>query len=76
MRPGRTIARDARTGGRVGSDGGERGLAIGGPPEAVAEYFDGYRRNGIGEVILVFRSPVRPRDDRADRRVRDELPDR
>lgn len=43
--------------GRVGSDGGERGLAIGGPPEALADYFDGYRRNGVGEVILVFRSP-------------------
>jgi F420-dependent oxidoreductase-like protein len=43
--------------GRIGSDGGERGLAIGGPPEALAEYFDGYRRDGVGEVILVFRSP-------------------
>ncbi len=43
--------------GRIGSDGGERGLAIGGPPEALAEYFDGYRRNGVGEIILVFRSP-------------------
>ena len=43
--------------GRIGSDGGERGLAIGGPPEALADYFDGYRRNGVGEVILVFRSP-------------------
>jgi F420-dependent oxidoreductase-like protein len=43
--------------GRIGSDGGERGLAIGGPSEALAEYFDGYRQNGIGEIIFVFRSP-------------------
>ena len=43
--------------GRVGSDGGERGLAIGGPPDQVSAYFDGYRRSGVGEVIVVFRSP-------------------
>ena len=57
MRPGPTSPASTALEGRVGSDGGERGLAIGGPPEALAEYFDGYRRNGVGEVILVFRSP-------------------
>jgi len=43
--------------GRLGSDGGERGLAIGGSPAEVAAYLDGYRENGVGEVIFVFRSP-------------------
>ena len=43
--------------GRVGSDGGDRGLLIGGPPAHLATYFDGYRRNGVGEIIFVFRSP-------------------
>ena len=44
--------------GRVGSDGGERGLAMGGPPDEAAAFFDDYRRNGVGEVNIVFRSPV------------------
>ena len=43
--------------GLVGSDGDEQGLLIGGPPGDMAAYFDGYRRNGVGEIILVFRSP-------------------
>ncbi len=51
------IARIHGLEGRVGSDGGERGLAVGGPPDELAAYFDGYRRNGVGEVIFVFRSP-------------------
>jgi alkanesulfonate monooxygenase SsuD/methylene tetrahydromethanopterin reductase-like flavin-dependent oxidoreductase (luciferase family) len=51
------IARIPELEGRIGSDGGERGLAVGGPPEALAEYVDGYRRNGVGEIIFVFRSP-------------------
>ena len=51
------IARIHGLEGRVGSDGGERGLAIGGPPAEVAAYMDGYRENGVGEVMFVFRSP-------------------
>jgi F420-dependent oxidoreductase-like protein len=51
------IARIHGLEGRVGSDGGERGLAIGGSPAEVAAYMDGYRQNGVGEVIFVFRSP-------------------
>ncbi len=43
--------------GHLGSDGGERGLLIGGSPDEVAAYLDGYRRNGIREIIFVFRSP-------------------
>ena len=43
--------------GRVGSDGTDRGLTIGGPPADVAAFLDGYRRIGIGEVIFVFRHP-------------------
>ena len=43
--------------GLVGSDGDEQGLLIGGPPGEMAAYFEGYRRNGVGEIIFVFRSP-------------------
>jgi alkanesulfonate monooxygenase SsuD/methylene tetrahydromethanopterin reductase-like flavin-dependent oxidoreductase (luciferase family) len=43
--------------GKVGSDGTDRGLTIGGPPEEVARYLDAYRRIGIGEVMFVFRQP-------------------
>jgi len=43
--------------GLVGSDGEEQGLLIGGPPPDLAAYFDGYRRNGVGEIIFTFRSP-------------------
>ena len=51
------IARIHGLEGRIGSDGGERGLAIGGRRRHSRSYFDGYRRNGVGEVIFVFRSP-------------------
>jgi alkanesulfonate monooxygenase SsuD/methylene tetrahydromethanopterin reductase-like flavin-dependent oxidoreductase (luciferase family) len=51
------IARIHDLEGRVGSDGGERGLTIGGPPAEIAAYLDGYRKNDVGEVIFVFRSP-------------------
>jgi len=43
--------------GRVGADGTERGLTVGGPPAEVARYLDGYRDGGVGEVIFVFRAP-------------------
>ena len=43
--------------GRVGSDGTERGLTVGGSPGDVAAYIDGYARIGVSEVIVVFRDP-------------------
>ena len=43
--------------GRIGADGAERGLTVGGPPEEVARFVDGYRRLGVSEVILVLRDP-------------------
>jgi len=43
--------------GKVGSDGTDRGLSVGGPPAYVARYLDGYRRIGVGEVMFVFRAP-------------------
>jgi alkanesulfonate monooxygenase SsuD/methylene tetrahydromethanopterin reductase-like flavin-dependent oxidoreductase (luciferase family) len=43
--------------GRVAADGTGRGLTIGGPPDVVAAYLDGYRRIGVAEVIPVFRDP-------------------
>ena len=43
--------------GRAGSDGTDRGLTVGGPPEDVATFIDAYRRIGIGEVVFTFRSP-------------------
>jgi F420-dependent oxidoreductase-like protein len=43
--------------GRIGADGTERGLTIGGSPTDVAGYLDGYRRIGVGEAIFVFRHP-------------------
>ena len=43
--------------GRTGSDGTDRGLTVGGPPEEVAAYVDGYRRLGVGEVVFTFRTP-------------------
>jgi alkanesulfonate monooxygenase SsuD/methylene tetrahydromethanopterin reductase-like flavin-dependent oxidoreductase (luciferase family) len=43
--------------GRIGADGTERGLTIGGPPADVAAYLDGYARIGVSEVIVVFRDP-------------------
>jgi alkanesulfonate monooxygenase SsuD/methylene tetrahydromethanopterin reductase-like flavin-dependent oxidoreductase (luciferase family) len=43
--------------GKVGSDGTDRGLTVGGPPLEVAAYLDRYRRIGAGEVMVVFREP-------------------
>ena len=43
--------------GRLGADGTDRGLHVGGSPAEVAAYLDGYRRIGVGEVIFVFRHP-------------------
>lgn len=51
------IARRHGLEGRVGADGAERGLTVGGSPAEVAAFVDGYRRLGVGEVILVFRDP-------------------
>ena len=42
---------------RAGSDDGESGLLAGGPPVEMAAYLDGFRRNGVGEVIFTFRAP-------------------
>jgi alkanesulfonate monooxygenase SsuD/methylene tetrahydromethanopterin reductase-like flavin-dependent oxidoreductase (luciferase family) len=42
---------------RVGADGTDRELTVGGSPAEVAAYLDGYRRTGVGEVIFVFRQP-------------------
>jgi F420-dependent oxidoreductase-like protein len=43
--------------GRVGADGLDRGLTVGGSPADVAAYLDGYRRIGVAEAIVVFRHP-------------------
>ena len=43
--------------GRVGSDGSDRGLTIGGPPAEVAAYLARLRALGIAEVMLTFRAP-------------------
>ncbi len=51
------IARRHGLEGRVGADGAERGLTVGGSPAEVATFVDGYRRLGVGEVIVVFRDP-------------------
>ena len=51
------IARRHGLMGRVGADGTERGLTIGGSPADVAAFVDGYRQLGVGEVIFVFRDP-------------------
>jgi F420-dependent oxidoreductase-like protein len=42
---------------RVAADGTGRGLTVGGSPAEVADYLDGYRRIGVGEVVFVFRHP-------------------
>jgi len=52
-----TARRHALTG-VAGSDGSDRGLSVGGPPDVVAAYLEGYARGGISEVIVVFRSPA------------------
>lgn len=43
--------------GRIGADGSARGLNVGGPPEAVADYMREYQALGIAEVIWIFRDP-------------------
>ncbi len=42
---------------RVGADGTDGELTVGGSPVEVAAYIEGYRRIGVGEVIFVFRHP-------------------
>jgi alkanesulfonate monooxygenase SsuD/methylene tetrahydromethanopterin reductase-like flavin-dependent oxidoreductase (luciferase family) len=42
---------------KVGSDGSDRGLTVGGPPEEVGRFLAGYRDIGVGEVMFVFREP-------------------
>jgi F420-dependent oxidoreductase-like protein len=51
------IARRHGLEGRVGSDGSDRGLTVGGTPAEIAAYIDGYRAIGVSEVEFVFRSP-------------------
>jgi F420-dependent oxidoreductase-like protein len=51
------IARRHGLEGRVGADGTERGLTVGGSPAEVAAFVEGYRRIGVREVIFVFRDP-------------------
>ena len=43
--------------GRIGADGTERTLTVGGSPSEVAAYLDGYRTAGVDEAIFVFRNP-------------------
>jgi F420-dependent oxidoreductase-like protein len=43
--------------GRVGSDGSDRGLTMGGSPDEVAAYVERLAAIGIGEVIFTFRAP-------------------
>jgi alkanesulfonate monooxygenase SsuD/methylene tetrahydromethanopterin reductase-like flavin-dependent oxidoreductase (luciferase family) len=43
--------------GRVGSDGSDRGLSVGGSPGTVAAYVDEYDALAVSEVIFVFRAP-------------------
>ncbi|HYM83486.1 MAG TPA: hypothetical protein VEY67_05000, partial [Candidatus Dormibacteraeota bacterium] len=42
---------------QVGSDGSARGLGVGGPPAAVADFLRPYAGLGIDEIILTFRTP-------------------
>ncbi len=43
--------------GRLGSDGTDRGLTIGGSPAEVAALVDQYKQVGVREVIFTFRAP-------------------
>jgi F420-dependent oxidoreductase-like protein len=43
--------------GQLGSDGSDRGLTFGGPPDGFAELVRRYAAAGIDEVIVVFRHP-------------------
>ena len=42
---------------QVGSDGSERGLGVGGPPDAVAAFLRPYADLGLDEAICTFRTP-------------------
>ena len=41
----------------IGSDGSERGLGAGGPPQEVAAFIRDYAEIGVAEVIWIFRNP-------------------
>ncbi len=41
----------------AGSDGTERGLSIGGPPDVVAAFVHGYEVIGVSEIMWIFRDP-------------------
>lgn len=43
--------------GRLGSDGSDQALTIGGAPADVAAYIDELRKVGVSEVIFTFRAP-------------------
>lgn len=43
--------------GRVGADGSDRGLSVGGPPPTVAAYIGEYDTLGVREIVFVFRAP-------------------
>jgi F420-dependent oxidoreductase-like protein len=43
--------------GKLGSDGSDRGLSFGGPPDEFADLVARYGAAGIDEVIVVFRHP-------------------
>jgi len=43
--------------GRLGPDGTERDLTVGGSPADVAAYLAGYAALGVAEVMIVFRAP-------------------
>jgi len=53
----REVERSQGIADRVGSDGSERGLNAGGPPEDIAAYVRRFAGLGVAEVIWVFRSP-------------------
>ena len=42
---------------RHGSDGSERGLNAGGPPELIADYVRRFEDLGVAQVIWIFRAP-------------------
>ena len=67
------IARMYDLEGRLGSDGGDRGLTVGGRPADMTSFLDGYRRNAVGEVIFVFRSPFDLETIARVRELRDAL---
>jgi len=42
---------------RHGSDGTERGLNVGGPPELIADYVRRFEALGVAQLIWIFRAP-------------------